>query len=301
MRRFIAGYVAAFLVLPILSLHAQWINYPTAGVPKDPHGRLKLNARAPRSARGKPDFSGIWIDSDAIQDPSCTDDEFKNGCIRQEGLPIRAVNIGIASRAQFDRIVQGESLIGLLPYQPWAADLVKERVAFAARGEGGSNGGANIDPHARCLPPNFPRAWALPQYKKIVQTPGLIVILDEFGASYRQIFTDGRPLPVDPQPSWNGYSTGRWEGDTLVVETTGFRNDLWLDMSGSPLTEDAKVIERIRRPTYWTLEIQVTVDDPKAYTKRWSVQMNQSIAVDTDLLDNICLENEKDVEHFVGR
>src|SRR5262249_34128957 len=147
------------------------------------------------------------------------------------------------------------------------------------RGEGSSNGGANIDPHARCLPPNFPRAWALPQYKKIVQTPGLIVILDEFGASYRQIFTDGRPLPVDPQPSWNGYSTARWEGDTLVVETTGFRDDLWLDMSGSPLTEDAKVIERIRRPNYGTLEVQVTVDDPKAYTKRWSVQMNQSVAV----------------------
>jgi hypothetical protein len=110
---------------------------------------------------------------------------------------------------------------------------------------------------------------------------------------YRQIFLDGRPLPNDPTPSWNGYSTATWEGDTLIVRTTGFRDDLWLDMAGSPMTEAAKLTERLRRPTYGTLEIQVTVDDPKAYTRPWTVQMNQMITLDTELIDEMCLENEK--------
>jgi hypothetical protein len=131
-----------------------------------------------------------------------------------------------------------------------------------------------------------------------VQVPGLIVVLHEFNASYRQIFTDGRALPSDPQPTWNGYSSAKWAGDTLVVKTTGFRDDLWLDMGGSPMTEAANVTERIRRANYGTLDIQVTVDDAKAYSKPWTVRMNQSIVLDTELLDDICLENEKDLLHF---
>jgi hypothetical protein len=110
---------------------------------------------------------------------------------------------------------------------------------------------------------------------------------------YRQIFLDGRPLPDDPTPSWNGYSTASWEGDTLVVRTIGFRDDLWLDMAGSPMTEAAKMTERLRRPSYGTLEVQVTIDDPKAYTRPWTVQMNQMITLDTELIDEMCLENEK--------
>jgi len=158
-----------------------------------------------------------------------------------------------------------------------------------------------VDPHARCQPPNFPRAWALPQYKKIVQTAGLVLMLHEFDASYRQIFTDGRPLPNDPQPSWNGYSTGKWEGDTLVVETAGFRDDLWLDMTGSPLTEAARVTERLRRPNFGTLKVEVTVNDPKAYTKPWTVEMDQSLALNTELIDDVCLEDEKDVAHYTAK
>jgi hypothetical protein len=115
------------------------------------------------------------------------------------------------------------TLPGGLPYTPWAAELVKSRAAQAAS-----------NPHARCMPPNFPWAYNLPHIEKFVQNPGLLIILDEFNASYRQIFTDGRPLPVDPQPAWNGYSTGKWEGDNLVVNSIGFRDDLWLDSSGKP-------------------------------------------------------------------
>jgi hypothetical protein len=118
-------------------------------------------------------------------------------------------------------------------------------------------------------------------------------------ASHRQIFTDGRPLPDDPQPSWNGYSTANWDGDTLVVHATGFRDGIWLDTHGDPITDAAKVTERIRRVNYGRLEIELTVDDPKAYTKPWTVTLKQNLQLDTDLLDYVCLENEKDLQHFV--
>jgi hypothetical protein len=137
-----------------------------------------------------------------------------------------------------------------------------------------------------------------PLFRKIVQTPGLIVILSERNVTYRQIFTDGRPLPAIDQPSWNGYSTGRWVGDTLVVET-GFWDGIWLDRSGSPMTDAARVTERFRRVSYGKLEIVMTVDDPKAYTVPWTIKLNQFITVDTDLLDYPCLENERDIPHLV--
>ena len=130
----------------------------------------------------------------------------------------------------------------------------------------------------------------MPQHWKIVQTPQLLVLLHEFGASYREIFLDGRPLPLDPQPSWNGYSSGHWQKDTLVVETTGFREGIWLDIMGSPLTEAAHITERFRRPSFGLLEIQVTVNDPKAYTKPWTVALRARLAPDTELLDDICVE-----------
>jgi hypothetical protein len=153
----------------------------------------------------------------------------------------------------------------------------------------------------RCLPPGIVRLHVFPLFRKMVQVPGLLVILNEQNASYRQIFTDRRPLPVDPNPSWNGYSVGKWEGDTLVVETTGFRDGLWLDTGDSPLTDAARVTERFRRVNYGTLEIGLTIDDPKAYTKPWTIKITQILAPDTELMDYICLENEKDVRHLGGR
>jgi hypothetical protein len=138
-------------------------------------------------------------------------------------------------------------------------------------------------------------------FKKITQNPGLLVILYEYNGSYRQIMTDGRPLPADPNPSWNGYSTGNWEGDTLVVETAGFRDDLWLDISGTPSSDAMRITERFRRINYGNLEIELTVDDLKTYTKPWTVKLNQTLKLDTDLLDYICLENEKDIKHLVPK
>jgi hypothetical protein len=183
----------------------------------------------------------------------------------------------------------GWSLTSGLPYQKWATDIVKTRMA--------ANG--MDDPTTHCLPGGVVKGHTTAFLRKIVQVPGLVVILKESNASYRQIFTDGRPLPVDPEPSWNGYSSGRWEGDTLVVQTNGFRDGLWLDRSGSPLTDSAQMTERIRRVNYGKMEIEITINDPKAYTQPWTVKLNHFIVLDTELLDAICLENEKDLIHLV--
>ena len=177
-----------------------------------------------------------------------------------------------------------------LPYQPWAAELVKKRKANMAKD----------DPNVRCMPRGAPRIWTDDYYKRIFEVPGRVIILTERNMQYRQIFTDGRPLPEDPNPTWNGYSTAHWEGDTLVVQTIGFRDDLWLDSDGNPLTNAGKLTERIRRPNYGTLEVELTVDDPKTYTKPWTVTIKQPLVLNSELLDYYCLEDEKDYQHMVG-
>jgi hypothetical protein len=136
--------------------------------------------------------------------------------------------------------------------------------------------------------------------RRIVQTPQLVVILYEANYGLRQIYMDGRPAPNnDPQPWWYGYSRGRWERDTLVVETTNLRDGGWLDINGSPFTDAVKFTERFRRPNYGTLQIDVTVDDPKAYTRPWTVSLTQRIKVDTEMFEFICNENEKSSQHYV--
>ena len=251
----------ACLSTPVL---AQWLKYPTSGLPRKPDGTFNASAPAPRMADGKPDFSGLWLTADTnCASPSLV-------CGGELPMASTGINMGIGLR-------------GGLPYQPWLAALVKERTANQAK----------EDPHVRCLPDTFLRAYGLPHLLKLVQTPGLLVMLNEMNAGYRQIFLDGRPLPKDPAPSWQGYSSATWSGDTLVVDSIGFRDDLWIDWNGSMLTESAKVRERIRRPSHGSIEIDVTVDDPKAYTKPWSVTLKQRLAVDTELVDEICLENEK--------
>jgi hypothetical protein len=136
---------------------------------------------------------------------------------------------------------------------------------------------------------------------KYVQVPGLLVMLDEMNAMYRQVFTDGRPLPDDPVPAWNGYSSATWESDTLVVESIGFRDDLWIDMAGNFISDQAKVRERIRRIDYGHIENEVTVDDKKVYTRPWTITLKQRIVVDTELVDEICLENEKSYQRMTGK
>lgn len=260
------------------SLGAQWFTYPSPHAPRTPNGEVDLSAPAPRLANGKPDVSGVWMTAE----PACvvrgtlSVSELLKLIPPERKCPPRTTSFSRQS------INMGIDMPGGLPYQPWLATLVEARTANQAID----------DPHIRCLPDLFLRAYGLPHYLKFVQTPDLLVVLNEYNGVYRQVFTDGRPLPEDPNPSWQGYSTATWSGDTLVVDTIGFRDDLWIDWDGSMITEAAKVRERIRRIDFGHLDIEVTVDDPKAYTKPWTVTLRQQFAGDTELIDEICAEGE---------
>ncbi|HLK46815.1 MAG TPA: hypothetical protein VKT49_01695 [Bryobacteraceae bacterium] len=255
------------LILWMPALSAQWLQYPTAGAPRGADGKPNLSAPAPKAANGKPDLSGMWQAADPLP---CND--------------VTRICTDLPITLQFGNFADG--LKDGLPYTQWARDAMKQRVG--------------TDPYTHCITPGGPRMHLLPTMKKMVQTAPLLVILDEYNASFRQIFLDGRPLPEDPQPTWNGYSSGHWEGDRLIVESNGFRDDQWLDARGNPLTSAGKVMERFRRPNFGNMEIEITIDDPKAYTRPWTVLVKQTAVVDTDLLDSICLENEKDVPHLPG-
>jgi len=237
-------------------------------------------------ADGKPDFSGIWTTAE----PNTRRASGELSTPREQGGPAdpqskEAETPGNPSAITASRQMAniGVDIAGGLPYQSWLVPIVKERTA----------NNAIDDPHIRCLPDNFLRAYGLPHMLKFVHSPNLLVVLNEMNAGYRQVFTDARPLPKDPTPTWQGYSSAKWSGDTLVIDTIGLRDDTWIDWSGSVLTEAAKVREEIRRPDFGHLVIQVSVDDPKAYTQPWSVTIKQRIVVDTELIDEICLENEK--------
>jgi hypothetical protein len=249
-------------------LAAQWLKHPTPGIPRLPNGQPDLNAPPPKTADGRPDLSGIFYLEAKCPASGCSDDY----------------------QAGPEFINFGAKLPGGLPYQPWAAALVKERTAQLFKD----------DPVGFCKPSGVLRLLTFPPPRKFVQLPGLFLILSERDVTFRQIFTDGRSLPSDPSPSWNGYSVGRWEGDTLVVQTNGLRDGTWIDRSGSPLTEAANITERYRRPSWGLVQIDVTVDDPKAYTRPWTVTLNQRLAADTELLDYHCTENEKDAGRLIG-
>ena len=178
---------------------------------------------------------------------------------------------------------------GGAPYQPWAADLVKKRMADNSKD----------NPDAHCLPMGIAQLNSHPFPRKIIQTPAeLVVIYEGSGTTVRELFLDGRTPARDAEPWWNGYSTGRWEGDTLVVETTGLMDDGWLDVRGSPLTSAGKIIERFRRPRYGYLELEETIDDSRAYTKPFTAKMYYRLSSDTQLIEFVCLD--KDAEHYVG-
>jgi hypothetical protein len=257
-------------VLASSSLAAQWIRHPQAGAPRGADGTVDMSAATPRTPDGKPDFSGIWT-SDEV-DP------------RRPNVPPNPRDATTSRRM----INIGVELPGGLPYQPWLAALVKERWAR----------NAVDDPHVRCFPDNFLRAYGTPHLLKFAQMPGLLIVLNEWNAGYRQIHTDGRALPEDPNPSLMGYSSAKWDGDTLVVDTNGIRDDTWIDWQGSVLTEAAKVREEMRRTDYGHMEIRVTVDDPKAYTKPWTVTIKERLIADAELIDEICLENERSLKHM---
>ena len=300
-----------FAAVPI-TLSAQWPSYPSPNVPKLPDGKPNMDGPTPRTADGKPDLSGIWDFVDAFRGqrrggaagvvagsgtppvpaPGAAASNTSSAPPRPPGPP-PAGGTGLGPRPfgpnQFFDI--GATLKGGLPFTPWALALRNERK--------GQNNKDNPDAH--CLPLGLMQLHTHPQPRKIIQTPSLIVILYEAQGGVRQIFLDGRSLPNnDPDPWWYGYSIGHWEGDTLVVETTGFRDDVWLDVEGSPLTHTGKMTERFRRPSFGHLEMEITVEDPKAYTKPWTVKITDRLMLNTELIEFICNENEKSDAHLVG-
>jgi hypothetical protein len=259
-----AGLAAAMLMVPLaMPAAGQWTNVRTR-IPRTPDGKPDLSAAAPRTVDGKPDLSGVWVVPQDFVD----------------GVPKYLRNLAADLKTG-----EGPRM------QPWSEALVNQRVADLGKDF----------PLSRCLPPGVALMHTIPTPFKIIQTPGVVIILYEAWGIYRQIFTDGRELPTDPNPAWMGYSVGSWHDDTLVVDTTGFNDKSWLDLMGHPHTESLHVIERFRRNGLGRMETQITIDDAGAYITPWTVTIGSRLFPDTELLEFFCNENERDVPHLVGR
>ena len=247
------------IVLLVAPVAAQWRISPPRDVPRTAEGEVDLNAPAPRTADGKPDLSGLW-------------------------------RIGRDRRFQQDDgragppTAQGSNLALGVPRTPYGFALMEAREKTYSRS----------NPRSHCLPMGIVQLHTLAMPAKYVQTPTELLILYEGNLERREIFTDGRAIPGnDPQPWWNGYSVGRWDGETLVVTTKHFRDEGWLDMTGAPLSDAATVTERFRRPTYGRLEIDITVDDPKVYRETFTVRAYQELLLNQEIIESVCHENNK--------
>jgi hypothetical protein len=262
----------ASLVLVPVTLFAQWPTVKSAAAPRTADGRVNMDAPPPRTADGKPDLSGIW--DKAI-------------------LPGEAPRPGFflgAGPSQAFRDLAAAVPEGL-PIRLEAAKLKATRF--------GQN--SKDHPDAHCLPLHPIQLHLHPQPRKIVQTPDVILLVYEANDGRRQVFMDGRQLPSGEfEPWWYGYSVGRWEGDTLVVESNGFKEQSWIDEHGTPGSDELRVTERFRRPTYGRMEIEVTVNDPKTFTRPFTFTLQQSLMPDTDLIEFVCGENNRSAAHLVG-
>jgi hypothetical protein len=293
--------VFGVLMFGSLPIAAQWPTVQDPNVPRDSKGKLRGDAPTPRTADGKPDFSGLWMHANSGPPGG--------GRGGQGGAPAGAPPGGGRGNpidlttppfpldpngppvATF--FEAGANMQGGLPYTQWAKDIRKKRFDDLQ---------ARDNPDANCLPMGFLQFHQQPQPRRImnIANPKMILIEYEANNGLRHIYMDGRKLPPQGEltPWWYGYSVGHWDGDTLIVETNNLRGaedskfDGWLDVNGSPYSEQAKFTEKIRRPTYDHLQIDMTVDDPKAYTKPWTVRVDQRLVVDQDLIEFECNENQ---------
>jgi hypothetical protein len=271
--------VATTILTALLSatMAAQWPAHLPQSAPRTPDGEVDMDAPPPRQANGRPDLSGVW----------------------ESAPPRRAATPAVAAAGTGEAPPPGASTFfdvgaqtpGGAPYQPWARELMEQRKANNSKD----------NPDALCLPMGIMQMTTHPYPKKILHTPDeTLIIYEGSGTTVRELYMDGRALPpaADVEPWYNGYSVAHWEGDTLVVETTGLMDEGWLDVQGSPLTSAARLTERIRRPTYGTLEIEVTIDDPKAYTRPFTATNYNRLLPDSQLIEFVCID--KSAKHYVG-
>jgi hypothetical protein len=263
------------LLAPVL-LPAQWINYPTPGIPRTPDGKPNLSAPAPRTRNGKPDLSGLWMTTPAPP------------ALLARLIPGTTNGAGEQPPSQYFINILSDFTAQNSPLQPAAAAEFEQRAKnFLLE-----------SPLPHCLPEGMPMVESSPAPYKIIQTPGLTIMLYERDTTYRQIYTDGRKLPDDPNPSWLGYAVGQWEGDTFVVSSNGFNDRGWLDARGHTHSESLHLTERFHRSDFGHMQVQLTVDDPKTYTRPFTVTLKQLLVPDSDLLEAFCSENEKDLRHI---
>jgi hypothetical protein len=254
--------IGVMLTLLFSTASAQWLHIPLPATPRTPDGKPNLTAPLPRTPGGKPDLSGIWA---AVTN-------------RTE---VAAVSVSLP-RTTYTANIAADLPDGA-PLTPWAKAIHVDRRKTEMRDS----------PGAKCLPEGLPTDMLRPTMPfKIIQTPDVTIILLEQFNNWRQLFTDGRELPVDPQPASFGYSIARWEGDLLVVSSAGFRDEGWLDAGGTPHSDMLRLTERYRRIDFGHMEVEYTFDDPKAFTKPWSAVIKFQLQPDTELLDHQC-ENEK--------
>jgi hypothetical protein len=256
----------AIVLFTAASAFPQWLDYPTPGMPRTPDGKPNLSAPAPRMADGRPDLSGIWAAPCAIYG--------RDGCF---------------TRSLFFDLAK-DLKPGDVEMTPWASGIQKQR----------ESRNHVDDPYGYCMPPGVPRINFGGGAFKILQTPGVTAFLYEtlVGMIFRQVFTDGRPLPPPNEPTWLGYSVGRWEGDTFVAETAGFRDGGWLDtLKGRPHSDALHVTERFRRMDFGHMELTLTINDPQAYLKPWTVKTVLNLQPDTELIEVFCDGHEKTMEH----
>ncbi len=271
--------LAAFLSI---GAHAQWLNYPTPGTPRTADGKPNLTAPAPRALDGKPDLSGVWMhETTTIAEiRRLFGDRFES----EITLAPPGMEIGTQHKYAFDI---------LLDYKPEAAMLKPAAVEILRRSA------AVRDPANVCSGVfGFPLAGLLSEPIKIVQAPRLTMVLYEVENLRRQIYTDGRSLPKEVNlPAYLGYSAGHWERDTLVVESAGFNDKTTLDAAGHPHSEELHVTERFHRRDFGHLDIEMTFDDPKMYTKPFTVKIPHNLMADADIFEDFC-DNEKDRTHL---
>ncbi len=260
------------VLLTSATLAAQWPSFKSVSAPRTADGRVDMLGPAPRTPDGKPDLSGIW----------------DKGLLPQEVPPPSLFSGSGPSQAFRDLKA---AVAGDLQMLPWAAQLKAARFRQNSKDH----------PDAHCLPLHPIQLHLHPQPRKIIQTRDLVMILYEANDGRREIFLDGRPLPPeDVQPWWYGYSTGRWDGDSLIVESVGFKDQTWIDEYGTPASERLRLTERLRRINFGTLEIQVTVDDSKTFVRPFTFTLQQRLMPDTELIEFVCGENNLSAARLVG-